>query len=105
MSVTTFQSILFERLDGNLIRETLEAPVFFVDLNLDQIINAIIANKESYNLKPFFYTPLQDACTIQYRHEIMQELENETRTFKLSEGEPLQTGCGQDLYRCILENA
>jgi hypothetical protein len=73
-----FQSILFERTDDNIKRETLDTPVYFVDLNLDQVIDAITVSRDNYNLKPFFYTPLHDEDTIQYRHEIMQELENET---------------------------
>jgi DNA mismatch repair protein MutS len=74
----TFQSILFEKTDDKLKQEILEEPAFFVDLNLDQIINAITAGRDGYNLKPFFFRPLQNADTIQYRHEIMLELENET---------------------------
>jgi DNA mismatch repair ATPase MutS len=72
----TFHSILFEKANGNIEKETLEAPVFFVDLNLDQIIDAVTADKQEYNLKPFFYTPLNDIDTIKYRHEIFQDLEN-----------------------------
>jgi DNA mismatch repair protein MutS len=73
-----FHSILYERTDESARKETSEAPDFFVDLNLDQIVNAITDGKQEYNLKPFFYTPLQDMDTIQYRHEIMQELEDAT---------------------------
>ena len=69
-----FQSILFRR-SGEV---TSEAPAFFVDLNLDQIIGAITAGRQEYNLKPFFYSPLHDEDSIRYRQEIMQELENET---------------------------
>lgn len=73
----TFHSILFERTEEDSIKkETLEAPDFFVDLNLDQIIDAITAGKQEYNLKPFFYTSLNDIDAIKYRHEIMLDLEN-----------------------------
>ncbi|QGP93803.1 DNA mismatch repair protein MutS [Neomoorella glycerini] len=74
----TFQSILFKKTEDGIIKETLEAPIFFVDLNLDQIIDTITAGKEEYNLKPFFYTSLNDIDAINYRHEIMQDLENKT---------------------------
>jgi DNA mismatch repair ATPase MutS len=74
----TFHSILFERTEDSIKKETLEAPAFFVDLNLDQIIDTITAGKQEYNLKPFFYTSLNDIDAIKYRHEIMRDLENET---------------------------
>ncbi len=72
----TFHSILFERTEDSIKKETLEAPVFFVDLNLDQIIDAITAGRQEYNLKPFFYTSLNDIDAITYRHEIMRDLED-----------------------------
>src|SRR5438552_6807867 len=73
----TFHSILFERTEDSIKKETLEAPVFFVDLNLDQIIDAITAGRQEYNLKPLFYTSLKDIDAITYRHEIMRDLENQ----------------------------
>jgi DNA mismatch repair ATPase MutS len=70
----TFHSILFNPTKDS---KTLEAPVHFVDLNLDQIINVITAGKDEYNLKPYFYTSLNDVDAIKYRHEITIDLENE----------------------------
>lgn len=69
-----FRSILWETDDVNI--DTLEAPAFFTDLNLDQVIDGIAAGKEDYHLRPFFYAPLHSVQAISYRHEIMKELEN-----------------------------
>ncbi len=68
-----FSSILGEAPAGPLG----QAPEFFQDLNLDQIVDAITAGRDEYNLKPFFYTPLRDLAAIEYRHEILQDLESE----------------------------
>ncbi|MGA2938905.1 MAG: DNA mismatch repair protein MutS [Syntrophobacteraceae bacterium] len=73
----TFHSILFEKTGDGIKKETPEAPAFFVDLNLDQIIDAITAGRQEYNLQPFFYAPLNDIDTVKYRHEIMRDLQNE----------------------------
>ncbi len=69
-------SVLFKNSKDRLRNELTEAPAFFADLNLHQIIDASTADKQEYNLKPFFYTPLSNIQAIQYRQEIMQELEN-----------------------------
>ena len=73
----TFTSILFEKPEDKVTNETVEAPPCFIDLNLDQVINAITAGREEYNLKPFFFTSLNTIDGIRYRHGVMQDLENE----------------------------
>jgi DNA mismatch repair protein MutS len=72
-----FHSILFESIDDGIRPETVEAPAFFRDLNLDQIVEAITVGKEEYNLKPFFHTSLRDVDAVEYRHEILKDFQNE----------------------------
>lgn len=70
----TFRSILFNQ--NHLSKDLPDAPACLTDLNLDQVIDHITAEKKEYNLKPFFYTPLHDPETIYYRQEVMRDLEN-----------------------------
>ncbi|MFO7682755.1 MAG: DNA mismatch repair protein MutS, partial [Chloroflexota bacterium] len=79
----TFDSILFTRPEDRPPEGTAAAPDYFVDLNLDQIIEALTVDKQEYNLTPFFYTPLQDSDAIKYRQEVAQDLENEALNKKI----------------------
>ncbi len=69
-----FHSILFERPVGGEI-EAPEAPEFFRDLNLDQIVGSITAGRDEYRLASIFFRPLHDAAAIRYRHEVFRDLE------------------------------
>ena len=71
-----FESILFENAAraSSVLRN--EIPDFFADLNLDQIVEAVIASRKDYDLARFFYSPLTDIDEIAYRHEVTKDLEN-----------------------------
>lgn len=69
----TFQSILDIQVSDHY-QET--PPVFFGDLNIDQVINSVVAGREEYNLKPYFYCSLNDPNTIFYRQQVMRDIEN-----------------------------
>ncbi len=72
-----FQSVLYNHIDDHVKQENINPPDFFVDLNLDQVIDAITGRKQDYNLKPFFYSPLREIETVKYRQEVFRDLENE----------------------------
>ena len=73
-----FRSILFDQSEISTVVDGREAPECFTDLNLDQVVASITAGREEYNLKPFFYTPLSHVETINYRHDILRDLENQS---------------------------
>lgn len=70
----SFSSILFEKSEDAPEPEPAEAPDFFVDLNLNQILAAVTAGKQEYNLEPYFYAPLRRAGAIRYRQAIMRDI-------------------------------
>jgi DNA mismatch repair protein MutS len=71
-----FTSILFEREEDRCADDAARAPDFFVDLNCDQIVNTVVAGKDEYDLRQFFYGCLKRVDAIWYRHEVMRDLEH-----------------------------
>ena len=72
----TFNSILFEDAEGDPKKAEPGLPDFFVDLNLNQMVDAITVGRQEYNLRPLFLVPLRSVDAIEYRHEVMHELED-----------------------------
>jgi DNA mismatch repair protein MutS len=70
----TVFSILFDRPADRIQAEHAAAPACFVDLNLDQIVDAVTANWSDYNLSAFFYFQLRCIDTIRYRQEVFRDL-------------------------------
>jgi DNA mismatch repair protein MutS len=69
-----FHSILFDRPDHGV---ELTEPSCFADLNLDQVVETMTGGFAEYVLQPFFYTPLHDVKAVQYRHDVLHDLEKE----------------------------
>jgi DNA mismatch repair ATPase MutS len=71
-----FPSIVHARPEGGPAGEAAQAPAYFSDLNLDQIVKAITTGKEEYDLADYFYRPLRDVDAVAFRHEVWRDLEN-----------------------------
>ena len=69
-----FRSVLYA--DGDDVSGA-EEPPFFGDLNLDQVVGAIVAGRDEYELRPFFWTPLRDVGEVEYRHQVFRDLETD----------------------------
>ena len=52
-------------------------PSCFSDLKLDQVFAGVAAGREQYRLAPFFRLPLHDSAAVEYRHEVLRDLEDQ----------------------------
>ena len=69
--------VLFRTVADRTAAERESEPAFFRDLNLDQVVDAILAGREEYGLTPFFRAPLHDVDDVAYRREVFRDLEHE----------------------------
>ncbi|MFN2489267.1 MAG: DNA mismatch repair protein MutS [Actinomycetota bacterium] len=70
-----YHGILFDRSDTRPRVGAQQEPPFLSDLNLDQVLESMIAGREEYHLEPFFYASLHDVDAVRYRHEVLRDLE------------------------------
>lgn len=70
-----FRSILSPS-DTGPPAHAVEAPPSFHDLNLDQLVQSIVAPYADYDLASFFHDVPLDLDVIVYRQEVMQDLES-----------------------------
>lgn len=70
-------SILFLVPEDRPATDAADMPTFFTDLNLDQIVDSVTAGRAAYNLRPFFYTPVGSVAAVNYRHEVLTDLEGQ----------------------------
>jgi hypothetical protein len=71
---TQFSSILF---DDAASRAERDDPSMFRDLNLDQVFTAVTSGRDEYGLMPFFRAPLRDVRSVEYRHQVQRDLEQQ----------------------------
>jgi DNA mismatch repair ATPase MutS len=71
-----FESILFLTLGDRERAERAGMPDYFVDLNLDQVVERATAACADYDLKPYYWFCLEDVDAIRYRHEVFRDLED-----------------------------
>lgn len=70
-----FRSVLFGDADAGADVDARVEPEFFRDLNLDQVIRAVVAGKDAYKLMPFFFSPLSEVDAVVYRQDVFRDLE------------------------------
>ncbi|SDN51497.1 MutS-related protein [Acetanaerobacterium elongatum] len=73
-----FTSILYPHDEEQGKEQQNQEPQCFHDLNLDKIFYPILKAKKEFELERFFYTPAHNTSIIQYRQDVMQDLENKT---------------------------
>lgn len=70
-----FRSILYRNSSENSnLRK--EIPDFFIDLNLDQVMEKISRRWKDFDVKTWFLNPLQNEEDIKYRQDFFRDLEN-----------------------------
>jgi DNA mismatch repair protein MutS len=75
LSSLSFGTVLFPPGLENERAERREPPPCFIDLNMDQVVAAIVANRNEDILRPLFYSTYRNEEIIRYRQAIFADLE------------------------------
>lgn len=70
-----FHTILFPPGFEDARAEQRDQPTCFIDLNLDQVVGAIVEKRDEEVLRPIFYSTYRDGETIRYRQAVFKDLE------------------------------
>jgi len=70
----TSTSVLFR--DGDDLVGSVPEPDHFHDLNLDQVVAPMVAQRDRYDLSDYFHAPLHDADAVKYRQAVCRDLED-----------------------------
>lgn len=74
-------------------------PGAMSDLQLEQIIEAVTAGHQKYDLKPVFHTPLRDEGTAAYRQCVCRDLETGAVSVSVAMGAtPVTRGTKKRVY-------
>jgi DNA mismatch repair protein MutS len=71
-----FQSILFEQPADYAVADAPPEPPFFTDLNLDQVWKSMAFGRKQYELTRYFLTPLHSESAVNYRHQVLRDLQD-----------------------------
>lgn len=70
-----FHSILFPPGLENERAQRSQQPACFIDLNLDQVVAAIVAKRDEEVLRPIFHSPCRNEDVVRYRQAVFVDLE------------------------------
>ncbi len=72
-----FRSILFGADNAPAHLDDTPEPTYFGDLNLDQVVATLVADRREYRLEGYYRLPLTDVGLVTYRHEVFLDLQRE----------------------------
>ncbi len=70
------KSILFEQRADYAVADAPPEPPFFTDLNLDQVWKFMAFGRKQYELTRYFLTPLHCESAVNYRHQVLRDLQD-----------------------------